>query len=583
MADLSTDEKRIDIDNASGPRQRDDRVAPRYGQAGENTELSAVIRIINAIGSQTDLEDILSTITVEMSRILDFDIGCVAVYDKDKNCLFLRHVYRKNGDKRGEGRYVPLDESNLVGWVAINRTPVLRSNIPADQRFSEIMKEDLLKSDIVVPLITKNALIGTVNFGSFKEDNYSLTDLDLLIRFSELTSIAIEKAALLQDLKGLGEKYQILMKTADDLIMLLDISGVIIECNDAVKKIFGYSKNEVIGRVPSDFAVPERREAVVQNFGKVMRGEITKAVEIPYLRKNGETVYLDFNFSVIGIKSHPYLLVVGHDVTDRKMLEDRITIQNRELTESNRKLMELDQLKSEFLGRISHELRTPLSVIMAYTDTLLNDSALPVDHETSKEFLEIIDMQSKDLLKLINDLLDLSKLEVSETMLDITESCINEVTSAAVTITKPFAVQKNVRIIIDLDDSIPIMRFDPLRVKQVVVNLINNAIKFTPGGKNVLISTSRAEADAIVTVCDDGPGIDMKNAASIFDNFTQVDGSSSRSSNGLGIGLRLVKHYIELHKGNVWVESEKDKGATFYFSLPLTANFQPEKTKIAIR
>ncbi|MBN2069980.1 MAG: PAS domain S-box protein [Candidatus Krumholzibacteriota bacterium] len=580
---MSTDEKRIDIDNASGPRQRDDRVAPRYGQAGENTELSAVIRIINAIGSQTDLEDILSTITVEMSRILDFDIGCVAVYDKDKNCLFLRHVYRKNGDKRGEGRYVPLDESNLVGWVAINRTPVLRSNIPADQRFSEIMKEDLLKSDIVVPLITKNALIGTVNFGSFKEDNYSLTDLDLLIRFSELTSIAIEKAALLQDLKGLGEKYQILMKTADDLIMLLDISGVIIECNDAVKKIFGYSKNEVIGRVPSDFAVPERREAVVQNFGKVMRGEITKAVEIPYLRKNGETVYLDFNFSVIGIKSHPYLLVVGHDVTDRKMLEDRITIQNRELTESNRKLMELDQLKSEFLGRISHELRTPLSVIMAYTDTLLNDSALPVDHETSKEFLEIIDMQSKDLLKLINDLLDLSKLEVSETMLDITESCINEVTSAAVTITKPFAVQKNVRIIIDLDDSIPIMRFDPLRVKQVVVNLINNAIKFTPGGKNVLISTSRAEADAIVTVCDDGPGIDMKNAASIFDNFTQVDGSSSRSSNGLGIGLRLVKHYIELHKGNVWVESEKDKGATFYFSLPLTANFQPEKTKIAIR
>ena len=130
----------------------------------ENRQLSAVIKIVKAIGSQTNLDDILSTITVQMSRVLDFDLGCVAVYEKDKNCLFLKHIYRKNGDKAGEGRYVALDESNLVGWVAINRKPVLRNNIPEDRRFNEIMKEDGLKSDIVVPLVTKNTLIGTINF-----------------------------------------------------------------------------------------------------------------------------------------------------------------------------------------------------------------------------------------------------------------------------------------------------------------------------------------------------------------------------------------------------------------------------------
>ncbi|MBN2184505.1 MAG: PAS domain S-box protein [Candidatus Krumholzibacteriota bacterium] len=534
----------------------------------ENRQLSAVIKIVKAIGSKTDLDDILSTITVQMSKILDFDLGCVAIYEKDKNCLFLKHIYRKSGDKTGEGRYVALDESNLVGWVAINKKPVLRNNIPEDRRFDEIMKEDGLKSDIVVPLIIKNALIGTVNFGSFKQDNYSSVDLEILNKFSDLASIAIEKSALLQDLEGLGEKYRILMNTVDDLIVLLDISGSIVECNNAVK-LFGYNRGEVKGRSPSDFAIPVNRETVKRNFGKVLRGEITRAVEIPCLRRDGEIVYLDINFNIIRIKDHPYILAVGHDVTDRKILEERITIQNRELVASNKKLLELDQLKSEFLGRISHELRTPLSVIMAYTDTLLNDDEESIEYGTRKEFLQVIEVQSKDLLELINDLLDLSKVEVSETMLDVTECSLNEIAVAAVTIARPFADQEGVEIIVSLDDSLPIMRFDPLRLKQVLVNLINNAVKFTPEGKSVTVSTLKGESDAVVSVSDTGSGIDMKDAAGIFDDFTQVDGGRTRPSNGMGIGLRLVKHYIDLHRGKVWVESEKGNGAVFCFSLPL--------------
>jgi len=580
MSDLEIKQNHAGSENLPDIDDEKSRIESLNTSNKENIELSSVIKIVKTIGSHTDLNYILSTITVEMSKLLDFDLGCVAVYEKEKNCLFLRHIYRKNGDKAGEGRYVSLDESNLVGWVAINKKPVLRKNIQADGRFDEIMKEDGLKSDIVVPLIAGETLIGTVNFGSFKQDNYTDSDLDTLIKFGDLASLAIEKSAILQELKGLGEKYQILMKTADDLIMLLNVSGTIIECNDAVKNIFGYSKEEVEGMTPSDFAIPTRRETVKQNFGKVMRGEITKAVEVPYVKKNGEIVYLDVNFSIITVKNHPYLLLVGHDVTDRKMLEDRITIQNRELIASNKKLLELDQLKSEFLGRISHELRTPLSVIMAYTDTLLSDSSDFIDRETSKEFLDIIDTQSKDLLKLINDLLDLSKLEVSETMLDVTESSLNEITIAAATIAKPFADQKNVEIVVDLDDSIPIMKFDPLRIKQVLVNLINNAVKFTPEGKKVSVSTTKGENNAVVAIIDDGPGIDMKHASGIFENFTQLDGSTSRPNNGMGIGLHLVKHYIDIHKGDVWVESEKGKGAVFSFSLPLTEYFNSNEMKI---
>ena len=208
------------------------------------------------INSQIDLDQILSSISSAFSMILDFDLGCVAIHDKSEGCLYIRHVYRRNGDNTAEGRYVPLEESNLVGWVAINRKPILRRNIRSDKRFREIMREDSLGSDIVVPLFAKGVFIGTLNFGSYEPDHYTEYDLRLVNDFSKLISIAIEKAQLLEELNELGEKFRNLMRSANDLIMMLDMSGDIVECNDAVVRILGYGKDEVNGRSLSDFAPP---------------------------------------------------------------------------------------------------------------------------------------------------------------------------------------------------------------------------------------------------------------------------------------------------------------------------------------
>ncbi len=550
-------------------REREPSV-PGEVNINEKRQLSAVFEIANMINSQIDLGQILSSIAREFSKVLDFDLGCVAIHDKGDNCLYLRHVYRRNGDKTAEGRYVPLEESNLVGWVAINRQPILRKDIASDYRFNEIMKEDSLGSDIVVPLLAKGVLIGTVNFGSYQSGHYTEFDLQLVKDFSNLISIAIEKAQLLEELNELGDKFRNLMRAANDLIMMLDMSGDIVECNDAIFRIMGYGREEVIGRSPSEFSPPARREIVRTNFGKILRGEITRAIEVPYLKKNGELVYLDVNLNIVRVKEHPYVIFVGHDVTDRKMLEEKITIQNRELQENNRKLLEVDRLKSEFLGRISHELRTPLSVIMAYTGTLIEDADDSIDAATRHDFLEVIEDQSNKLLVLINDLLDLSKVEISDTMLDVTEGSINDMIKGSMAIVAPLSRRHGVEIAANLDHSIPITRFDPLRVRQICVNLLNNAIKFTPRGEKVLISSLLAGNEAIVSISDSGPGIDKDHLARIFENFTQVDGSATRTRNGMGIGLRLVKHYIELHHGRIWVESERGKGSTFHFSIPLT-------------
>jgi len=534
----------------------------------EERQLAAVMEIANAINSRLDLNQILSTISKELSKVIDYDIGCVALYDREQNGLFMRHVWRKSGEVSGEGRYVPLDESNLVGWVAIHKKPVVRGDIPADARFREIMKEYALKSDIVVPLMAKNALVGTVNVGSYELNHFTDFDLDLVVRFSKLTSIAIEKCQILEELEDLGEKYRLLMRTASEIILILNASGEVVECNKTMCDLTGYTAEEIINREIFNLTLPERREEAKKSLTGILRGEITKLSDLPYLKKSGEVFYLEVSANVIRIKDHPYILVLGHDTTERRALQEKITLQNTELIVINRKLRELDDLKNEFLGRISHELRTPLSVIMAYTGTLLEDREQTIDLETRSEFLRVIDAHSNKLLGLINDLLDLSRVEVSQTMLHKSEASLNEVIKISAKIAEPFAMQNRVMLHADLDETIPIMSFDPLRIRQACVNLLNNAVKFSREGDSITISSRNAEAEVVVSVEDHGSGIDEDNISQLFEKFTQLDGGATREKDGLGIGLKLVKHYVELHGGRVWVTSEKGAGSTFWFSLP---------------
>jgi PAS domain S-box-containing protein len=534
----------------------------------EERQLAAVMEIANAINSQLGLDQILSTISKELSKVVDYDIGCVAIYDREQNGLFMRHVWRKSGDKSGEGRYVPREENNLVGWVAIHKKPVVRGDIPADTRFREIMKEDALKSDIVVPLMAKNVLIGTVNVGSYTLNRFSDFDLDLIVRFSNLTSIAIEKCQLLRELEDLGSKYHLLMRNASEIIVIINSSGEIVECNGMLCDLTGYTPEELIGREILSLTLPVRRDEAKKRLSDVLRGTVTRLSEIPYLKKNGEVIYLEISANVIRIKDHPYILALAHDVTERKMLQEKITVQNAELLTINKKLRELDDLKNEFLGRISHELRTPLSVIMAYTGTLIEDREQTIDPETRNEFLRVIDAHSNKLLGLINDLLDLSRVEVSQTMLHMGEASLNDVIKISAKIAEPSAVQSSVTLVTDLDEGIPIISFDPLRIRQACVNLLNNAVKFSREGESVVIASRNATDEVVVSVRDHGPGIDANDIPELFEKFSQLDGGPTREKDGLGIGLKLVKHYVELHGGKVWVTSEMGAGSTFYFSLP---------------
>ncbi len=539
-----------------------------HDRTDEERQLAAVMEIANVINSRNDLHQILSSISKELSKVIDYDLGCVAIYDRDKNGLFIRHVWRKSGGEAGEGRYVPLEEGNLVGWVAIHKKLVVRGDIPADARFREIMKEDSLKSDIVVPLLAKGALVGTVNVGSFSPNHFTDFDLDLLVRFSNLTSIAIEKCQMIEELGNLGDKYRHLMDNSREAIALVNSAGECVEVNRTLLENYGYTREEIVGHEFYELMHPKRREAARGIFCAVLKGEITGDIDELFVKKNGETVFMKINASVIKIREHPYVLAIGHDTTEETLLKERITDQNAELLAINKKLRELDDLKNEFLGRISHELRTPLSIIMAYTGTLIEDREQTIDPGTRSEFLRVIEGHSNKLLGLINDLLDLSRVEVSQTMLHRGAASLNDVVTISTRIAEAIATQSDVTLLTDLDETVPIIEFDPLRIRQACVNLLTNAVKFSGKGDAVTISTHNAEREVVVAVRDQGSGIDAKDIPEIFEKFIQLDGGSSREKDGLGIGLKLVKHYVELHGGRVWVTSEKGSGSTFFFSLP---------------
>jgi signal transduction histidine kinase len=255
-----------------------------------------------------------------------------------------------------------------------------------------------------------------------------------------------------------------------------------------------------------------------------------------------------------------------HDISQRKMLEQQIILQNRNLQDANQKLRQVDQMKTEFLANISHELRTPLSVIIAYTEAMRDGL---VGEEDRRHFLDVIADNGDHLLRLINDLLDLSKLEVSEAMLSFSLSHIHDVVRSLWPKVVEAAGQKRIEVAFTPGYEIPVVYIDNRRITQVFLCLVQNAIKFTDAGGRVEVSTLRSGEGVVIQVRDTGAGISEEQIPHIFDTFRQLDGSSTRRWGGLGIGLAIARHIVELHGGKIWVDSKRGEGSTFAFSIPI--------------
>jgi signal transduction histidine kinase len=233
-------------------------------------------------------------------------------------------------------------------------------------------------------------------------------------------------------------------------------------------------------------------------------------------------------------------------------------------------LQRASRYKSEFLANMSHELRTPLNSSLILAKLLSENKDGNLTPEQLK-FAQTIYGAGNDLLNLINDILDLSKVEAGQVELERGLFSLREALERGVVMVRERASKNGVALQLELDSSVDLVEGDERRIRQVVFNLLSNAVKFTPAGGRVEVSTARVDGEVQIAVCDTGPGIAAADQQRIFEEFQQARSGNGERPEGTGLGLALSKSLVELHGGRIWVESEPGKGSTFTFTLPVGA------------
>ena len=245
-----------------------------------------------------------------------------------------------------------------------------------------------------------------------------------------------------------------------------------------------------------------------------------------------------------------------------------------EIRDKSQQLEVASQHKSQFLANMSHELRTPLNAILGYTE-LMTDGAYGEPPEKMIGVLKRLEANGRHLLGLINDVLDLSKIEAGQLVLELSDYCIQDLARTVRSTLEPLAADKKLGFKLELSPELPPGHGDGRRLTQVLINLVGNAIKFTDTGE-VAIKAEAHNGSFHVSVCDTGPGISAADQAKLFQEFQQADNAITRKKGGTGLGLAISKRIIEMHGGRIWVESQPGQGSTFAFTLPVIVERQVE-------
>ena len=395
------------------------------------------------------------------------------------------------------------------------------------------------------------------------------------------------------------EKFREIFEHANDEMLYLDELGNVIDKNVKGEGILGYTLEEVAGKNFFDLGIVTDK-AQTPPLEDILSGAMRKSgghglVEIEMIHKNGNPVFVEASISIVKRNEKTGgLLVILRNISERKLMEERLNqywteLEQRleELQFAYEKLKQMDKMKDNFLSTVSHELRTPLTSIKSFAEILLNYES---DKESQREFLTIINDESDRLTRLINNFLDLSKIESGRIEWEPTIIEIPEIVEMAVTASEALSDKMNLAMEIDLEPGLPTVWGDRDRFVQVVTNLIGNATKFTPEGGRIVVKVEAVSGDRLdnipdmvkVSVTDNGMGIDPKDQENIFDKFTQVGDTLTDKPKGTGLGLPICKEIVEHYGGMIWVESELGKGSIFSFTLPVAQETNQEETETGV-
>ena len=377
-----------------------------------------------------------------------------------------------------------------------------------------------------------------------------------LISFIDIT----ERKKTVEKLRESEKKYRFLFEKSPFFILLITERGEVIDCNSALEALVGYSHDEIIGKLFTELPPLDKKIIPILSgrFKRILNGESIQPIDIQVTKKDKTRVWINVESSLINIGDKKYNLVMGHDISKKKEIEQ--------------KLKDLDELRKEFIDRASHELKTPITTVYgAYQllNTLYRD-------KFSVDQLEILDLAfsgTKRLKKLVDDLLDVSKIESKMLLLNKQRTNFSEVVKKSMKELRYLSNRRNHKVELDIPNEIE-LNIDRTRIQLVLTNLISNAIKYTPIEGKILISLSKEDDYVEFKITDSGVGLTDEEISQLFKKFskiqTPIDKEVGIDMGSTGLGLYISKEIVELHNGKIWVESKgKGKGSTFIVQLPL--------------
>ncbi len=382
-----------------------------------------------------------------------------------------------------------------------------------------------------------------------------------------------------EEIRNVNLYNRSLIEASLDPLVTIGLDGKITDVNTSTEQVTGYKRGELIGADFADyFTEPAKAKAGYQQA--FLNGSV-RDYPLEIRHHNGHitpvlynaTVYNDGNGNTAGV------FAAARDITKRKQAEELIRQYTDELEmrveERTAELIHANRAKDEFLANMSHELRTPLNGILGFSETLLEGIRGPLN-ERQEQAVEFIQSSGQHLLGLINDVLDVSKIESGKFELQPDDILVNDICRSSLNFIKQMAGKKHITVEYSSFPDTTTVHADGRRIKQVLVNLLNNAVKFTPENGSVKLEVRTDEDNSLIhfSVTDTGIGITPENQKKLFKPFMQVDSSLSRQYEGTGLGLSLVKKLVELHNGSVDVQSEPGKGSCFSFALPWNQNTQ---------